>query len=45
MKTAWAWAQAATGVIEFVQKVQDESEALSKKEKGEIKNVLRESLS
>ena len=44
-KTAWAWAQATQGIIDFIQKTQEESEALTRKEKGEVKNVLRESLS
>lgn len=44
-KTAWAWAQAAEGIIEFVGKIQDESAGVTRKEKGEVKNVLRESIS
>lgn len=44
-KTAWAWAQAGEGIIEFVEKMIEESEALTRKEKGENINKLRKAIS
>lgn len=44
-KTAWAFAQAAEEILAFVQKMQEEAEALTKKEKGEVENKLRDAVS
>lgn len=43
-KTAWAFAQAADGVLGFVDQMIEESEGLTKKEKGEVVNKLKESM-
>lgn len=45
MKTAWGFAQAAEEILAFVDKVKEESEMLTKKEKDEIKDKLREAVS
>ena len=44
-KVAWAFAQAAEEILQFVDKMLEEAEALTKKEKGEIKDKLREAVS
>lgn len=44
-KTAWAFAQAAEEILSFVQKLQEEAEHLTKKEKGELVDKLREAVS
>ncbi len=43
MKTAWAWAQAGEEIIAFTEKMIEEAEALTKKEKGLNIDKLRES--
>jgi len=45
MKTAWAFAQAGEEILAFTEKMVEEAEALTKKEKGLIKDKLREALS
>ena len=42
---AWGFAQAAEQILAFVSKNIEEAEAITKKEKGEVKNVLREAVS
>jgi hypothetical protein len=44
-KTAWAWADAANGILQFIDKMIEESVYYTKKEKDEIKNPLREGIS
>jgi len=43
MKTAWAFAQASEQILAFTTNMIEEAEALTKKEKGEAKDKLRES--
>ena len=43
MKTAWAWARSSEEIIAFTEKMVEEAEALTKKEKGEGIDKLRES--
>ena len=43
MKTAWAWARASEEIITFTEQTIEEAEALTKKEKGEGVDKLRES--
>lgn len=45
MKTAWSFAQAGEEILAFTEKMIEEAEALTKKEKGEIKDKLRETFS
>jgi len=45
MKTAWAFARASEEIISFTQQMVEEAEAITKKEKGETKDKLREALS
>lgn len=44
-KLAWAFAKAASEILELVDKLQSESEMITKKEKGELKDKLREGVS
>lgn len=41
-RTSWAWAQAAEGILRWMESRVEEAEALTKKEQGEIKNMLKE---
>ena len=43
MKTAWAFAQASEQILAFTAKMIEEAEAITKKEKGELVDKLRES--
>jgi len=43
MKTAWAWAKASEEILAFTEKMVEEAEALTKKEKGLLIDKLRES--
>lgn len=43
-KVAWAFAQAAQEILDYIQKGIEEAEYLTKKERGEIKDSLREAL-
>jgi hypothetical protein len=44
-KTAWALAQACDQIIGLTEKLIQESEGLTKKERGEVKDLLREAIS
>ena len=44
-KVAWAFARASEEILQFVEKVIDEASHLTKKEKGEITDPLREAVS
>lgn len=43
--SAWAFAQASEGILAFIEDMIAESEGLTKKEKGEVKDKLAESMS
>lgn len=44
-KLAWAFAKAASEILELIEKLQNESEMITKKERGELKDKLREGVS
>lgn len=44
-KLAWAWAKAAQEFLDYLNRSVEEAEALTKKEKGEVTDKLRTSLS
>ena len=44
-KLAWAFAKAASEILELVERLQEEAEMLTKKEKGETVDKLREAIS
>lgn len=44
-KTAWAYGQAYSDLLDLLDQMQEEAEALVKKENGEVQNKLREGLS
>jgi hypothetical protein len=41
MKTAWAYAKSAEDILAFVEKMAEQAEYYTKKEKGELKDKLR----
>jgi hypothetical protein len=45
VKTAWAFANAGEQILSFIERMVEEAEELTKKEKGEKKDKLREALS
>jgi hypothetical protein len=44
-KLGWAFAKAANEILELIDKLQEEAEMITKKEKGELKDKLREAVS